>query len=61
MVILFLFNKIVFRDNQMSNHVPSDQMNSLSANCGILVESKKTEFPKKGISADRISLSIQES
>ncbi|HEY6064238.1 MAG TPA: hypothetical protein VIV35_11550 [Chitinophagaceae bacterium] len=39
----------------MSNHVPLRSMGSFSANSGTIIEIERTEFPKKGISADRIS------
>ena len=43
----------------MSNHVPFGFLNSFSANSRVIFENQETEFPKKGISADRISYNNQ--
>ena len=39
----------------MSNNVPLGFLNSFSANSCDILDNQETEFPKKGISADRIS------
>jgi hypothetical protein len=43
----------------MSNHVPLGYLNSFAAISGKIIGMHRTEFPKKGISADRISYTSQ--